>query len=360
MTRDGSRGCGRILTVLFCVVLLPTAVRGQQTPTPTRTTEDTEIPTPTATPETTATTVLTTVPQTPTVTPTIGLAITETPIVTRTPTAVPTPTETTAIRLVVSNGVARPGTTTDVRIDLVDPERLTVDLPFDLILEEIVFGLTIAFDPDQVVNRCTKDPRLTSHGFSISRVFAPPAPAGTQRFLFVLFPLFVFGEPVPIGEGPVFRCTLGVSEASPLRVSPLALDRIFAADRNANFLNVIGVDGSLLVDPEAPPRTATPTITLTPTDTPTPTRTPSFTVTPTDVPTATPTPPPCGGDCNGDSAVAINELVQIVNIVLGASPLSVCPAVDRNRDGMAAINEAVIAVGNTLNGCPVIAAVGGG
>ena len=289
----GTAGCGLTLTLVLYVALLPTAVRGQQTPTPTSTAEDTESPTFTATPVTTVTLVISTLTETPTLTPTIGLTITETPAATRAPTAVPTPTEAAPIQVVVSNGVARPGTTTDVRIDLVDPESLTLDLVFDLLLEEIVFGLTIVFDPSQVVDRCTKDPRLTSHSFFISRDFDPPPPAGTQRFLFVLS---LIASDEPIGEGPVFRCTLGGSEASPLGLSPLALDRVFAADRNANFLDVTEVDGSLLVDPEAPTRTATPTITLTATDTPTPTRTPSFTVTPTDVPTATPTPPPCGGD----------------------------------------------------------------
>jgi hypothetical protein len=37
--------------------------------------------------------------------------------------------------------------------------------------------------------------------------------------------------------------------------------------------------------------------------------------------------------CNGDGTVAINEIIGAVNISLGNSPVSTCPAADRNRDG---------------------------
>lgn len=82
-----------------------------------------------------------------------------------------------------------------------------------------------------------------------------------------------------------------------------------------------------------------------------PTPTPTLTPQP-----ATPTPTPhavaCGGDCNGSGDVTVDELLKIVNIVLGTSELSSCPAGDGNHDGSITIDEIVIAVNNALSGCP--------
>ena len=72
-------------------------------------------------------------------------------------------------------------------------------------------------------------------------------------------------------------------------------------------------------------------------------------------PTPTPTPTPgtgrCAGDCNGDGAVAINELISSVNIALGNSAVSACTACDINGDGSISVNELVSAVNKLLNGC---------
>lgn len=59
----------------------------------------------------------------------------------------------------------------------------------------------------------------------------------------------------------------------------------------------------------------------------------------------------CPGDCNGNGAVAINELITGVNVVLGNSDLSVCPAFDVNDSGTVTINELVAAVAASLEGC---------
>jgi Ca2+-binding EF-hand superfamily protein len=61
---------------------------------------------------------------------------------------------------------------------------------------------------------------------------------------------------------------------------------------------------------------------------------------------------PCTGDCDGDGAVSINELVLAVNISLGAPPLSACRAIDRNQSGTVTIDELVAAVNSAANGCP--------
>lgn len=59
----------------------------------------------------------------------------------------------------------------------------------------------------------------------------------------------------------------------------------------------------------------------------------------------------CVGDCNGDGMVVVSEIVTLVNIALGNTPLSNCTAGDANGDGTIEINELVQAVDNALNGC---------
>ncbi len=69
----------------------------------------------------------------------------------------------------------------------------------------------------------------------------------------------------------------------------------------------------------------------------------------------TPTPPPtpsgCVGDCDASGDVTINELITMVNIVLGTTPLSACPVGDADSSGDITINEIIIAVNNVLVGC---------
>jgi len=60
----------------------------------------------------------------------------------------------------------------------------------------------------------------------------------------------------------------------------------------------------------------------------------------------------CDGDCTGDRAVAVDDLVAMVNIALGGTEVSTCPAGDANRDGSIAIDDLLVAVGHALNGCP--------
>ena len=60
----------------------------------------------------------------------------------------------------------------------------------------------------------------------------------------------------------------------------------------------------------------------------------------------------CPGDCDGDGAVHINELVRAVSIALEARPLSDCRAADRNGDATVTVNELLAAVGAALTGCP--------
>jgi hypothetical protein len=60
----------------------------------------------------------------------------------------------------------------------------------------------------------------------------------------------------------------------------------------------------------------------------------------------------CAGDCDGNGAVAINELVLGVNIALGSAQVSSCLPIDTNSSGTVEINELVAAVNRALGGCP--------
>ena len=108
--------------------------------------------------------------------------------------------------------------------------------------------------------------------------------------------------------------------------------------------------------PSMPP-TPTSTATTEPTATgePTATAEPTATDTAPAVETASPTPsiPPtsCAGDCNGDRAVTVNELITGVNIVLGSAALDTCRAFDRNGDGSVEIAELIQGVNALLGGC---------
>jgi hypothetical protein len=62
--------------------------------------------------------------------------------------------------------------------------------------------------------------------------------------------------------------------------------------------------------------------------------------------------PTCVGDCNHDREVTVDEILTMVNIALGNSPLSECTAADADGDGQVAVNEILSAVNAALNGCP--------
>jgi len=63
---------------------------------------------------------------------------------------------------------------------------------------------------------------------------------------------------------------------------------------------------------------------------------------------------PCTGDCDGDGAVTVNELIVGVNIALENQGVDACPAFDADSSGGVSINELIAAVSNALNGCGVV------
>lgn len=99
----------------------------------------------------------------------------------------------------------------------------------------------------------------------------------------------------------------------------------------------------------SPSPTESPTIT--PTATPSPTVTSTSTQSPTVSPTVTPTVPPCTGDCGLDGEVTVDELLTMVNVALGALPVSSCSAGNLNGDGEITVDEILTAVNSALLGC---------
>ncbi len=61
----------------------------------------------------------------------------------------------------------------------------------------------------------------------------------------------------------------------------------------------------------------------------------------------------CTGDCDGDDAIAIQELIRGVNIALGTMDLKQCPEFDSSGDNQVTVDELISAVDSALNGCPV-------
>jgi hypothetical protein len=59
----------------------------------------------------------------------------------------------------------------------------------------------------------------------------------------------------------------------------------------------------------------------------------------------------CGGDCNGDGTVTVDELLRMVNIALSTVDVSMCTSGDANHDSEITIDEILTAVNNALNGC---------
>jgi poly(3-hydroxybutyrate) depolymerase/6-phosphogluconolactonase (cycloisomerase 2 family) len=59
----------------------------------------------------------------------------------------------------------------------------------------------------------------------------------------------------------------------------------------------------------------------------------------------------CAGDCDWNTQVTVDEIVQGVNIVLGTAPLSACEMFDDDGAGTVTVDKVLRGVNNALNGC---------
>ncbi|MGH7789325.1 MAG: hypothetical protein ACRERC_20815, partial [Candidatus Binatia bacterium] len=67
-------------------------------------------------------------------------------------------------------------------------------------------------------------------------------------------------------------------------------------------------------------------------------------------------PIPCVGDCGGDGAVSVADLVTGVGVALGGRALAACPAFDPDGSGAVTVAELLAAVNAALRGCAATAA----
>ena len=63
----------------------------------------------------------------------------------------------------------------------------------------------------------------------------------------------------------------------------------------------------------------------------------------------------CVGDCDGDGAVTVDEVVTLVAVALDDAPLTACAPGDANQDGTITVDEVVLSVRHVLDECPVAA-----
>ena len=65
-----------------------------------------------------------------------------------------------------------------------------------------------------------------------------------------------------------------------------------------------------------------------------------------------PTAKPCVGDCNGDGAVTVEELLIAWQIAQGNAPIGVCRSADGSGDGAVTVDELTQAHQHAQTGCP--------
>jgi len=302
-----------------------------------------------------------------------------------TPTPSPTPSPTPEIPTVTPTSTPVPGTSTPTPLlPTITPGGAAIVLSnatgspgdqvtFSATLETggaIVGGAQndITFDSSNILVAalpsggpdCVKNPDLADKGQLF--LFRPTGCTGAMCTM-LRSAVFSSAPPIsPIADGSIlYTCTLNISPAAVPGEYALAVSTVVLSDPLGNRVAAVGVDGKVEVVPQptatmTASATSIPSATATTSPTETASLTPSQTFTPSVAGTATPTPLPCVGDCNHSNEVTINEIITMVNIALGNSPVSDCPAGDANGDGEITVNEIIAAVNNTLTACPMTSA----
>jgi hypothetical protein len=164
-----------------------------------------------------------------------------------------------------------------------------------------------------VDGNCRVDPRLAATHQVGGTVPRP----GILRFA-----LFSPTTLTPVGDGRLATCDFHILPGAAAGTAALTIEYIALTGIHGD-IPVVGVPGLITIT--------------------------AFTPGPT--PTETPIPAPCVGDCDGNQAVSVAELIRGVGISLGLQDLSACPSFDANGDGAVSINELITAVNRTLMGC---------
>jgi len=190
------------------------------------------------------------------------------------------------------------------------PATLSLQLADDTALQAVTADVDIRFPVAElsldapVTTRCQVAPRLAATHSLGGKILEPG-----------LLIIAIFArdrEIVPLGDGPLATCTLDVRADASQAIVPLSLEFAGLGDTNGMDLPVMSIAGAIVIR---------------------------------DVPGA------CAGDCSGDAAVTIDEIIRGVSIALGQSTVAGCRQIDRDGDTEVSISEIIGAVNGALFGC---------
>ncbi|MBI1814407.1 MAG: hypothetical protein HYR72_05475 [Deltaproteobacteria bacterium] len=234
----------------------------------------------------------------------------------------------------IGSATGSPGDVVNVAVSLETGGRTVVATQNDIVFDpHILIASTPGGRPDCRVNPDID--KIAAAGFQPLQCTPGLDCSSAQVIIFT-----VNVDPIPDGS-ELYTCTIRLAADLPLGTYPLHNADVRASDPKGAALPATGTDGGVRVVPR-------PTVTLTvkPTASPTLTATPSPTVSPTPTPT-----PVCTGDCDGNHAVTVDELVIGVDIALESMPLDRCPSFDRDHDSHVTVDELVTAVNEALTMC---------
>ncbi|MGH7790044.1 MAG: hypothetical protein ACRERC_24465, partial [Candidatus Binatia bacterium] len=188
-----------------------------------------------------------------------------------------------------------------------------------------------------VVWRTTDSPSATSLDHLGDSGGGPPGVNGSS-LPYLVIELASLPTPTPTATALPSATATAEPTASATRTATLPPTATATAVPTATATVIPTATATLL--PGEPTHTATATV---------PTATATATV-PTPTATETAAIPPCAGDCNGNRAVSVNELILGVSMSLNGGAAG-CTAMDGSGDGTISVNELIRAVNAALSGC---------
>ncbi len=220
-----------------------------------------------------------------------------------------------------------------LRSDDADVGVGAVQLDLRLPQAKVWIGAKTSGRPDCAVDPGLERPQsIFSYLPSGCRVAEPGSCRGVRVLIFGLMD----AEEIPDGAA-LFTCVLTVGADAPIGPQLIRLENSVMSSLSGLRLPAADTtDGLLLI--ENPPGS-------------TPTRTASPSPTPTPSPTSSPSSMVCAGDCDGNGEVSVNELLLLINRVLGMAPDDLCRAGDLDKDGKITVDEVLIALNRALSGC---------
>jgi hypothetical protein len=187
---------------------------------------------------------------------------------------------------------------------------------------------------------CTRDPNLNKQFVA---TFRPIGCAGSSCNMLRTF-VFANAFPIsPVTDGTLlYTCKVDIQLSAPAGVYQMTLSGVALSDPSGGIVPAV-VDGGGIVTVHSLP---------TPSARQTPLIPSSSTPTQPAIPSLTAIQESCGGDCNGDLEVTVDELLTMVSIALGIQPIDTCAAGDISGEGEMTVDEILVAVNNALLGCP--------